>query len=271
MAYKIEIKDNAVQVLDTLDSDKVLIFQPSKDTWYEEDRLGRGFIKLYGTTSTNEDNIKRYLPHGLYERFDGFAIADCVDTDDVVFTAATFRDFSSLNLGKSSGGSASIPTSEIFHGGFVDYNDSGTPIIVTAAGSPVVITNDGLGSFTNKTYLPTGVTDIWDSSTNRFDWTQLKAGDMVDIRLDLDLITESVNTEISVDLILAEGEAGEYPVPFITEANFKEARTHKTNRFNGIYMGDTNTLDNPAVFKISTDKDCSVVVNGWYCKIIRRG
>lgn len=110
MAYKIEIKDNAIQVLDTLDSDKVLIFQPSKDTWYEEDRLGRGFIKLYGTTSTNEDNIKRYLPHGQYERFDGFAIAECVDTDDVVFTAATFRDFSSLNLGKSSGGSASIPT-----------------------------------------------------------------------------------------------------------------------------------------------------------------
>jgi len=162
---------------------------------------------------------------------------------------------------------------DIFSGGFADYNDlatQSTPLVVTVAGSPVSLTNDGLGAFTNKTYLPTGVTDVWDTSTNMFDWSDLSLGDMVDIRLDIDLITASPNTEIKVDLHLGTG-GGAYTIPFITDKDFKNVGTHKENRFNGIYMGDANTLNNGGQFMITTDKDCTVKVNGWYVKIIQRG
>ena len=156
--------------------------------------------------------------------------------------------------------------------GFFDYNDlatTGTPIAVTPGTSPLALTNDELGAFTNKTYPPIGVTDVWDASGGVFDWSELSLGDTVDIRLDVDVITTSVNTEIKIDLHLGTG-GGVYTIPWILETNFKTTGTHKLNRFNGIYMGDINTRDNGGQFMITTDSNCTVVVNGWYCRVIRR-
>lgn len=166
----------------------------------------------------------------------------------------------------------SIPADNL-RAGIFDYNDAATtstPIVVTVAGSPVILTNDELGPQTNKDHPPVGVTDVWDASSNMFDWSELKLGDMIDIRLDISVITVSVNTEIKVDLHLGTG-AGSYTLPFVNEINFKTTGTQKVNVFNGIYIGDANTLDNGGLFKISTDKDCTVIVNGWYCKVLVRG
>jgi hypothetical protein len=168
-------------------------------------------------------------------------------------------------------GSRSVPE-DIFSGGFFDYNDlttQGTPIIVSAD-TPIILTNDGAGPFTNTAYKPIGVTDVWSAGTDTFDWSELKLGDMVDIRLDLDVTTTLNNTEVKVDLQLAIG-GFQYHIPWVLSENFKTAGTHKINTYNGIYMGDTNTLDNPARFEIVSDTDCTVVVNGWYVKIIQRG
>jgi hypothetical protein len=184
---------------------------------------------------------------------------------------SVFVTFLRSNTGFNSGGASSLPTGEIFNGGFVDYNDSttaGTPISLSA-GVPTVLTNDGAGSFTNKTYLPTGVTDVWDE-VDSFDWSELELGDMLDIRMDVFLTTSSPNTTVEVDLHLGTG-GGAYTIPFVTDADFKDAGTHTINKYNGIYMGDTNTLNNGGQFKITCDKNSTVVVNGWYVKIIRRG
>lgn len=163
--------------------------------------------------------------------------------------------------------------SDSFAGGLFDYNDLGTtgaPISVSGGGGSVVLTNDEGGAFTNKLFPPTGVTDVWDKDNDVFDWSDLKLGDMVDIRIDVDVITTSVNTEIKIDLHLGTGGSS-YTIPWILETNFKNTGTHKLNRYNGIYMGDTNTLDNGGKFMIESDKNCTIVVNGWYCKIIKRG
>lgn len=155
--------------------------------------------------------------------------------------------------------------------GFVDYNDLATvttPISVTG-GTPVYLTNDGLGAFTNKAYLPQGVTDVWDASINSFDFTELKVGDMLDIRLEVDITTTAPNQEVLIDLELAQG-GSTYTIPF-SDVTQKTTGLHRLNRFNGIYMGDTNTLDNPAKFKLSSPDNCSVTVLGWYCKILIKG
>ena len=165
-----------------------------------------------------------------------------------------------------------IPTDN-YSGGFFDYNDlasASSPIAVTVVGSPVVLTNDGAGPQTNLSFPPSGVTKLWDVSTDMFDWSELKFGDMVDIRLDLTVITTSVNTEIKVDLHLGTG-GGAYQIPFVTEKNIKNTGSHNVDRFSSIYMGDANTLDNGGQFKMSTDKDCTVIVNGWYIRAIIRG
>ena len=81
------------------------------------------------------------------------------------------------------------------------------------------------------------------SVCDTFDWSDLKLGDAIDIRLDISLTTLSVNTTVEVDLQLGTG-GGAYKIPFVTDADFKTAAVHTVNKFNGIYMGDTGTLDN---------------------------
>lgn len=166
-----------------------------------------------------------------------------------------------------------ISNSDVFSGGLFDYNDAataGTPIAITGAAAAATLTNDGAGAFTNKTYSPLGVTDVWNAALDTFAWSELKLGDMVDIRIDVDVTTVSTNTEVKIDLELGTGGFA-YNIPWALATNYKSTGTHKINVYNGVYMGDANTLDNGAVFKFFADKDCSVVVNGWYCKIIKRG
>ena len=156
--------------------------------------------------------------------------------------------------------------------GFFDYNDlatATTPISITGGGGFINLTNDELGPFTNKTYAPTDITDVWDATGGAFDWSELELGDTIDIRIDLEIVTTTNNTQVDVNLFLGTG-GGAYQIPFVIEQNFKTTGTFKVNRFNGIYMGDTNTLDNGGVFKMSSDNTCTVKVNGWYCRIIRR-
>lgn len=155
--------------------------------------------------------------------------------------------------------------------GFLDYNDlatTTTPIAVTSGTSPVKLTNDELGDFTNKDNAPDGVTDVWNEATDLFDFSELSIGDMVDIRIDIDVTTTQPNQQVDIDLRLAVG-AFEYTIPFLRN-DFKTVGVQRMVKFNGIYIGDANTKDNSAYFEISSDDDCSVVVNGWYCKIIKK-
>lgn len=150
--------------------------------------------------------------------------------------------------------------------GWFDYNDLATqttPINVVG-GVDSILSNDGLGAFTNKTYPPVGVTDLWDASSNLFDFSELKLGDTVDIRLDLEVTTSVANQEVEVILEMAVG-GSVYEIPF-TYNQFKASGSYTINRFTGIYMGDTNTLNNGARFLVRSPSACTVKINGWYIR-----
>ena len=156
--------------------------------------------------------------------------------------------------------------------GVYDYNDAATAVtpIAVAPATWVALPNDELGPFTNKTYAHPDVPDVWDSSAGAFDFTSLVLGDTVDIRLDIDLTTTSQNQEFSVSLFVDDGGGGEYEIPFVVEAQYKTAGTRKIEAFNGIYMGDATTLNGASRFRVQSDSSCSVVVNGWYCRAMKR-
>lgn len=157
-------------------------------------------------------------------------------------------------------------------GGILDYNDAATaitPINIPPGLINTDITNDGAGPFTNKAYAPVGVSDVWNTTTNLFDWSDLKLGDMVDIRLDLSITTSSPNQLVEIDLLVAVG-GSQYAIPFSRNV-YKNAGSQSLNRYNGIYMGDTNTLNNGAKFVVRSDSAATLVVNGWYCKVLVRG
>lgn len=152
--------------------------------------------------------------------------------------------------------------------GFWDYNDdatSTTPLSVTAA-TPTALPNDELGPATNKTYKPLDMTDIWDAAAGEFDWTELSLGDTVDIRLDIEVTTSVANQEVKVDLELGQG-GSPYKISF-GNAIYKTAGAQDIVRFNSIYMGDANTMNNPAQFIIESPDACDVEVRGWYVRVV---
>jgi hypothetical protein len=262
MSKKIEIIGNSLVVTDTVTS-KVILDLPKSEYYYKLDKLQDSGLICFYNIDLN-DNL-RSSPQKI-------KLSEAVDKDSVAFTEASLSSFCRINIGFRYGGSASLPTEDLFNGGFVDYNHSVTALTSLSQGtSPKVLVNDTLGTHTNRNYLPTGITDIWNTTTNRFDFSQLKLGDMLDIRLDLDIDTSLLNTNIKIDLHLAEGTAEEYVLPFLVETNYVAAKIYKINKYTGIYMGNEETLNSPSSLKISSDGACDFKVNGWYCKIIKRG
>lgn len=254
MAKKIEIVGVYFQMTDTI-SGNVEIHELTRNVKYRPTADRYSFI--------NEKT------GGFYSEAKSYLWTDFVDSNGSAFASeSALVTFLSDNAGKSN---ASGLGADSFHGGWVDYSDSataGSPIVVLS-GVPTLLTNDGAGAFTNEAYLPMGVTAIYDK-VDSFDWSQLRKGDMIDIRIDVSLTTISPNTTVQLNLHLGTG-AGSYTIPFVTDADFKSTGTHSINKYNGIYMGDDNTLDNGGQLMITCDKSSTAVVVGWYCKIIMRG
>ncbi len=160
--------------------------------------------------------------------------------------------------------------------GVYDYNDLATQttqIPLTLADTQYELTNDGAGSNTNKTYALTNLTDIWNTSTNRFEFNNgsvLELGDTVDIRFDVEVTTGSANTAVEMSMELGVG-ASPYQLPLIPSVNFKTAGTYKLVRWFSVYMGDANTLDNPSRILMEADTTgATVQVNGWYIRPMKR-
>jgi hypothetical protein len=162
---------------------------------------------------------------------------------------------------------------DAFSGGWADYADvttTGSPIAVSAV--PAVLTNDGLGVDTKTAYLPisgNGITQLWNTSSNGFDFSDLNVGDMLEIRMDIDVIIVSNNTAVDVNLHMGSG--GTVIVPFISHQNFKTTGTFEVIRYMGLYIGSEDIRNTLAQLKINADNNCTCIVNGWYIKATRRG
>lgn len=155
--------------------------------------------------------------------------------------------------------------------GFFDYNASDALSSVTLTANVWNdIENDVLGPFTLTSYGPTDVTRVWDESISSFDFTELSLGDMVDIRLDILVTTTINNQQIEVDLVLAKGTPSEYRIPFISPMVVKNSGDVGLVKYNGIYMGNNDTLSGGGNFEIRSDDASTMKVNGWYCKVTRR-
>jgi len=155
--------------------------------------------------------------------------------------------------------------------GVYDYNDlttASTPIPLTAANTLYELTNDGAGAFTNKTYALPALADLWNVATDRFDFTGLSLGDTVDIRFDVEYTTGTTNTDINLDLELGIG-AAPYTLSVLSNKDHSASGTYQEVHMFSIYMGDVNTLNNPARVLASASKTGTTVkVNGWYIRPI---
>jgi len=157
--------------------------------------------------------------------------------------------------------------------GFWDYNDTATgttPIALALANTEYQLTNNGLGVNTLTTYGLPGVTNIYNTSTNYFDFSSLKIGDTVDVRTDCEITTTSTNNILTLNAELGIGTSP-YEVPFDT-VYLKSTGTHRVVAFHSIYIGNNDTKNGLARFLAANDSTGSTVkVNGWYIRVITNG
>ena len=153
--------------------------------------------------------------------------------------------------------------------GYADYNDvttQTTPISPTAS-TWTKLTNDKAGVNT-RSRLPSGVTNLWNASTNRLVLTELPVDSVVDVRLDLTVTTTGANQVVKLRTQLAIGD----PIQFefeSTEMLYKTAGVHKVVVSNSFYIGSDIVRLNPGEFQIFSDASSTVKVNGWFFRVIK--
>ena len=266
MAYKIQIINNALEVSDTV-SGEILVSQPARDTWFAEEALDDGFAKFYGTTSTNEDNLKKYTYPQNYDKFQGFPIEECVDAADSALTELTFRNFcySNLAFNRASGSGA---LSDFI--GFVDYNDS-TGEIDLVADTWTDVPNNGQGASTNTSFMPTGMTSLMDLNTGYYDFSQLTLGSDTFSRIDFTVTPNTNNASLQTRFVLGQG-TGEYPLQ-VNERRLDKGsgipyESDKSSFY--IYMGDENTRGGVGKLQVKLSTTGKLINSGVAIKIFKR-
>lgn len=156
--------------------------------------------------------------------------------------------------------------------GWMDYNDAATATtpINLVGGVWTTVTNDGLGPFTNKAYGPTGVTDLLDVNTGAIDGSELGLGDTLLIRLDFTITPDTNNQIAQVRYALGAGGNAytlEKTLPRLDTGSGQPYRTALS--LDMIYMGDSNTMDNPILIQINTSGNGSVTNAGVVIQVLK--
>lgn len=154
--------------------------------------------------------------------------------------------------------------------GFIDYNDTTGSFSITAD-TWTDLPNNGLGAFTNKAFKPTGVTELMDTSTGYIDVTELDLGDAILIRNDYTITPNTNNCQLRFRYSLGTG-AGTYTLEKIIGR--LDSGSGQPYRFSltpdEIYMGDTNTRDNPIKLQIFCSSDATVTNAGSVIQVVKR-
>ncbi len=157
-------------------------------------------------------------------------------------------------------------------GGFEDANDattSGTPISLSPD-TWTTVTNDAAGAFSNTSYLPSGITSLFNGSTGNIDPTQLQLGESILVRNDFQ-VTPTVNgafLEFRYQLGTGGG-AYTLPKPLGTLSNGGGV-AYRFQFTDLIYMGDTNTRDNEIGLQVRCSEAASLINSGSVVLAIRR-
>lgn len=169
-------------------------------------------------------------------------------------------------------GTATFKTIPVATTGWYDNADSataGTPIALTS-GVKADLTNNNLGANTNLNFGLPGVLNLWNPSTNRFDFTGLTIGDTVDTRVDILLTTTNANTALTLEFEFASGTGSAFPLIILPQTNFKTAGTYQVTHSRGFYIGSALVRDNPCRIRALSDAaGASIVVNGWFTRVIK--
>ena len=158
--------------------------------------------------------------------------------------------------------------------GWWNYDDtvtSGTPIVLTLASTDVELTNNGAGPVNNITFGLPEQTNIWNTSTNRYDFSGLSIGDVLDVRLDVIFTTGTNNTAITLESEFQLSPGTPFKLPHLNNFEIRAAGTSQHTITTSFFLGSSSIIDNPGRIVASADKTgTTVVVNGWFIRAWRQ-
>jgi len=217
------------------------------------------------STALNGDIIEIYnlntlksLARGKYDEFSPDGVTAYGSLTLLIDDLKTF-------FFKSSGGGGTTTQN-----GFIDYNDTTGNVNITA-NTWTTIPNNGLGSFTNKNYPPTGVNELMDTSTGAIDTTELVLGDTIIIRNDFKINPNTNNALLEFRYQLGAG-AGLYTLESIVSR--LDSGSGQDYRFSLkpdlIYIGDENTRLNPISLQVRLSTNGIILNAGTVIQVIKR-
>lgn len=140
------------------------------------------------------------------------------------------------------------------------------------AGTWYTMTNDGAGAATQLAYGITGYTNVWNTSTNRFDFSGLELGDTFQIALDLEVTTGGADTVVDVEVQFGIGSGLEFSVPTVCSKVVKTAGATRLVSHLNYFVGNTTVRNYPAQVRVKADATGSTVkVLGWYVVAVKDG
>lgn len=173
---------------------------------------------------------------------------------------------------RNAGGKINDNFNEVYNytNGFIDYNDT-TGAVSLTANTWTTIPNDGAGGFSNDTYKPEGVTELMDVSTGAIDTSELHLGDAILIRNDFEINPNTNNALLEFRYQLGAG-GNSYTLE--TTLGRLDDGSGKDYRFSLkpdlIYMGDTNTKDNPISMQVKLSTNGTLTNAGSVIQLIKR-
>ena len=155
--------------------------------------------------------------------------------------------------------------------GYFDYNDliTQTTPLTAVTNTPLKLTNDSEGANTSTDQNPYGVSYVWDSTTNQFNFSELSVGDTIDVRVHVQVTTTTSNQKVDIKAKFGIGSVSQFENA-IYENVFKSSGLHEISFVAPFYMGSTYITDYPAELYLTTDASATVKVDGWYVRILRK-
>ena len=154
---------------------------------------------------------------------------------------------------------------------FVDYNDTSTASspINLVADTWTDVPNDGLGAFSNTNYLPADVSGHLDSN-GYIDLTELPIGSSMFVRPDFTVTPSVNNAALAFRFSLGTG-AGSYTLESDSGRLDLGAGIPYRRALDAkyIYLGDSNTRDNPVKLQVKLSSAGTLVNAGMVLEVRR--
>lgn len=188
-------------------------------------------------------------------------VSDFLDSSDTPYTsdAALQADLDDVT-GKSGVGSGQ---------GFIDYNDTTGSVSLTE-NTWTTIPNNGEGSFTNKAYKPEGVTEFMDVSTGAIDASEVDLGDTIVVRNDFTVNPNTNNALLKFRYSLGTGGSAYTLETTIARLDNGSGVDYRFSlKPDLIYMGDSNTKDNPISLQVKLSAAGTLINSGSVIQLLK--